>query len=228
MSGLCSAIFLVILSLYFNSESTKCPETALFAPRRKRAACKAALRHRHITAPRSPFSGILKLGSGERRRYPMVFLCGIYLVSFKPSCALSFNSDRRPATCPDGPFPLARVCISSFCMTCLEQKKERLAFVVCFTVENEAWELEREAVPVRCCRCRLDWITEPEISTDRQHRQTKRDCERRQGKESFTELEKARASAGIQFIPPMSDILGAICAVCVCVSLDECWHGASG
>ena len=44
----------------------KCPETALFAPRRKRAACKAALRHRRITAPRSPFSGILKLGSGER------------------------------------------------------------------------------------------------------------------------------------------------------------------
>ncbi|MED6267564.1 hypothetical protein CHARACLAT_013583 [Characodon lateralis] len=32
-----------------------------------------------ITAPRSPFSGILKLGSGERRR-------------------------RRPSTCPDGPF----------------------------------------------------------------------------------------------------------------------------
>ncbi|KAI9527427.1 hypothetical protein NQZ68_030879 [Dissostichus eleginoides] len=51
--------------------STKRPETALFAPRRKRAACKAALRHRRITAPRSPFSGILKLGSGERRRYPM-------------------------------------------------------------------------------------------------------------------------------------------------------------
>eukprot|EP00064_Thunnus_orientalis_P002642 superscaffoldBa00000199_g2649 len=45
-----------------SSESTRCPETALFAPRRKRAACKAALRHRHITAPRSLFSGILKLG----------------------------------------------------------------------------------------------------------------------------------------------------------------------
>ena len=148
MSGLCSAIFLVILSLYFNSESTKCPETALFAPRRKHAACKAALRHHRITAPRSPFSGILKLGSGERRRYPMVFLCGIYFVSFKPSCALSFNSDRRPATCPDGLSPLARVCISSFCMTCLEQKKKRGLLLLCVL----QWKMKLESRSGRQCQ----------------------------------------------------------------------------
>lgn len=82
-------------------------------------------------------------------------------------------------------------------------------------------------MPVRCCCCGLDWITEPEISTDSTGRQ-KRDCERRQGKESSTELEKARASARIQFFLALSDILGAICAVCVCVSFDKCWHGASG
>lgn len=44
---------------------------------------------------------------------------------------------------PDGPSTLARVCISSFCMTCLgakkKKRKERLAFVMCVTVENEAW-----------------------------------------------------------------------------------------
>ncbi|KAG7224526.1 hypothetical protein INR49_015050 [Caranx melampygus] len=104
-------------SLCYNSELPECQETALFAPRRKRAACKAALRHHRITAPRSPFSGILKLGSGERRRrrYPM-------------------------------------------------------------------WKMklgkpEQEAVPVRCCCCccccccGLDWITEPEISTDSTGRQ---------------------------------------------------------
>lgn len=54
----------------------QCPEKALFALRRKRSACKAALRHRRITAPRSAFSGILKLGSGERRRYPMLSFAG--------------------------------------------------------------------------------------------------------------------------------------------------------
>lgn len=110
------------VSLSRRSAPAKCPETALFALRRKRAACKAALRHRRITAPRSPFSGILKLRSGERRRrYPLVFLCGIYFVSSKTFLRFIFffYSDRRPATCPDGPSPLARVCISSFCMTCL-------------------------------------------------------------------------------------------------------------
>lgn len=155
----------------------KCPGTALLAPWRKRAACKAALRHRRITAPRSPFSGILKLGSVERRRYPLVFLCGIYFASSKPSCALSLNSDRRPATCPDGPSPLARVCISSFCMTCLGATKkrreaERLAFVVCVLQwKMKLREPEQEAVPVQRCCCGLDWITESEIFTDSTGRQ---------------------------------------------------------
>lgn len=41
-------------------------QSALFSMRRKCAACKAALRHHRITAPL--FSGILRLGFGERRR----------------------------------------------------------------------------------------------------------------------------------------------------------------
>lgn len=57
----------------------------------------------------------------------MVFLCGIYFVSSKPSSASSvLFSDRRPAPCPDGPSPLARVCISWFCMTCLGAKNRGL------------------------------------------------------------------------------------------------------
>lgn len=67
-----------------------------------------------ITAPRSPFSGILKLGSGERRRRrrrrcPLVFLCGdlfrqlqtfLCVIYFPPPPLLT----KRPSTCPDGPF----------------------------------------------------------------------------------------------------------------------------
>ncbi|KAK2879812.1 hypothetical protein Q8A73_023624 [Channa argus] len=144
-------------------------------------ACKAALRHRRITAPRSPFSGILKLGCGERRRrYPMVSLCGIYFVSSKPSCALSvLFSDRRPATCPDGPSPLARW-------------KMKLG------------ESEQEAVPVRRCCCGLDWITEPEISTDSTGRQKGTGGEfadlggLRKKRKSRSERDRGRRSNGIR------------------------------
>lgn len=105
-----------------------------------------------------------------------------------------FFSDWRPSTCPDGPSPLARVCNSWFCMTCLgakgkkeerERERERLAFVVCLIVENEAWRAGAggSASPLLL----LLWAGLDYRAWDLywQHRQTKRDCELRQEKESL-------------------------------------------
>ncbi len=77
-----------------------------------------------------------------------------------------------------------------FAWRVLEQKKrERLAFVVCLTVENEAWRAGAggSASPLLLLWAGLDYRA---WDLCWQHRQTKRDCERRQGKESFSELEK--------------------------------------
>lgn len=177
ISGLEFATYLLISSLYWNCAPER-PETALFALRRKRAACKAALRHRRITAPRSPFSGILKLRSGERRRrYLVVFLCGIYFVSSKPSCPLSFYSDQRPATC-SGRSLHTRKGLHFFVLHDVswskkKKKKEKRGLLLLCVLQ---WKMklgkpEQKAVPVRCCCCGLDWITEPEIRTDSTGRQ---------------------------------------------------------
>lgn len=219
ISGLEFATYLLISSLYWNCAPER-PETALFALRRKRAACKAALRHRRITAPRSPFSGILKLRSGERRRrYLVVFLCGIYFVSSKPSCPLSFYSDQRPATC-SGRSLHTRKGLHFFVLHDVswskkkKKREERLAFVVCLTVENEAWKAGAggSASPLLLLWAGLDYRAwDPHW----QHRQTKRDCERRQGKESFTELEKPGRVLEYIFPPNKWHFGSYLCAVCV-------------
>lgn len=74
----------------------------------------------------------------------MVFLCWIYFVSSKPSCPLSFYSDQRPATC-SGRSLHTRKGLHFFVLHDVSWSKkkkieERLAFVVCLTVENEAWK----------------------------------------------------------------------------------------
>ncbi|KAF6740004.1 hypothetical protein FQA47_005776 [Oryzias melastigma] len=76
----CVRLQLNLRSLFADAASASSGSTT--CGRRKRPACKAALRHRRINAPRSAFFGILKLGSGERRRRrrrPVLLLCGISL-----------------------------------------------------------------------------------------------------------------------------------------------------
>lgn len=212
-----------------NSQLSKCQETALFASRRKRVACKAALRHRRITAPRSPFSGILKLGSGEsRRRYSMVFLCGIYFVSSKPSCASSVLFKWPKACNLSGRSLPTRKGLHFLVLHDVSwSKKQRLAFVVCLIVENEAWRAGAggSASPPLLLWAGLDYRA---WDLYWQHRQTKRDCERRQGKESFTELEKPGRVLEQFFLIYLNKRCFESYLSSVYVSLNECWNGASG
>lgn len=75
-------------------------------------------------------------------------------------------------------------------------------------------EPEQEAVPVRCCCCGLDWITEPEISTDSTDRQ-KGTVSEDKGKSLL--LSWSQGECYNTVFPPISDILGDVCALCVCV-----------
>lgn len=59
-------------------------------------------------------------------------------------------------------------------------------------------EPEQEAVPVRCCCCGLDWITEPEISTDSTGRQ--KDTVNEDRRKSLYRAGRARASDRIWII----------------------------
>lgn len=205
ISGLEFATYLLISSLYWNCAPER-PETALFALRRKRAACKAALRHRRITAPRSPFSGILKLRSGERRRrYLVVFLCGIYFVSSKPSCPLSFYSDQRPATC-SGRSLHTRKGLHFFVLHDVswskKKKKKRREACFCCVSYSGKWSLEsRSRRQCQSAAAVVGWTGLQSLRSALTAQADKKGLWAKTRERVFYWARKARASARIHFSP---------------------------